>query len=186
MENNKEILTKENIVHDVKTVFINTAKICSIVSLALVIFILGMTFLANVVGGTKMVIALLLLFTPLFLWLYIYIGAIVWAFKDYWNVKTGKFTISTDKIIDRKKKSFKRFKIGSPNPHTLIFESYGQHYIQECPQYTWSHKLSMSDTDVFNDSFLGDTFYLILNKNKKIISAYNTKYFELKQKNKLC
>ncbi|MBR3918352.1 MAG: hypothetical protein IKJ59_06405 [Clostridia bacterium] len=61
----------------------------------------------------------------------------------------------------------------------LIFEKERKYYIPMGRNYEWSKFNCMDNVQVYENSNFGDRFYLVVDKNDKIIHAYNICYFEL-------
>ena len=122
------------------------------------------------------------LISPLIFTIYICLSTLLDSYKDYNTIKKDLFKIVTDNLISCQEKSTyigSSFAASFNRPYTLNFTSYGQYCVLEGKNYSSSELYAMSDKGVFNYSNIGDTFYLIIDKNEKILLVYNTKLFEL-------
>lgn len=88
----------------------------------------------------------------------------------------AKDTLINAEFVDRWKGNTYRGK------YHFQFARYGDYRVPK-KNYTWSKGFSMSDRGVYNYAVHGDEFYLVLSKphSGKILFAYNTKMFELKE-----
>ncbi len=102
------------------------------------------------------------------------------------RVKAGKFTIVQDTLVDK----IQNARISATDHRArsmrdlLIFSVYGKCFLLYKLYYKWSRLYSMRPREVFDDSYIGDTFYLVIfdgDRKKKPVMVYNTKMFELKE-----
>ena len=98
------------------------------------------------------------------------------AIKDYLTVRKKNFTVVKEKLVEKESEIRGRY---HSQPNTLIFKTYGQHFLTEYWHYSFSAQYTMFDAELFRMSDIGDEFYLIVDKKNKVLLVYNTKYFEL-------
>ena len=172
----KEILTRENIIKDLKCRLFK-----EMIELVIAIPLIPLTgyFVVNVISPIMDVnqnfkhiiflICCLLLYT-----MFIYYVAntfISWIFIN-------KFKVVNDFVI---KKLSKRGGLYAFNrPYTLCFASNKKYEIHSGKHYKWSNLFKMSDKEVYDSSNIDDDFYLINIGRQKNIVAYNKKMFEYK------
>ncbi len=66
----------------------------------------------------------------------------------------------------------------------LVFADCGKCFLAYPRYYQWSGRCSMRPKDVFDNSGVGDTFYLVIydgDKNGEPVMVYNTKFFQLEE-----
>lgn len=177
----KDILTREKIKQDYKSISrkgvlpLILGSISLITLLALLIYLFLLLGYFNSFREIFMTLAIILL-------LYILISIIYDTCKKQKLMQNNKFYITTDKLVAcEEKRTFGggAFISSFSKPHILYFQSYGKYCIPEYKNYSSSKMFSMNDSGVFNYSNKGDTFYLVI-CNNKVVLAYNTKLFELK------
>lgn len=179
----REILTKEKILYDFKAHFVSTLKFCAVAllfcgflsALTLIIF----TFFKSTI---QTIIIRLLLISPYLFICYITISIGIEAVREYRLIIKGEFEIVTDTVIDTiKKKRYHGYKAASSKANTIFFSSYGSYVITDERNYTWSRRLTMNDDDLLSFTCVGDEFYLVVDKNKKILLVYNLNMFKMQQ-----
>lgn len=127
----------------------------------------------------KIVSILLILYGLFFSLLFIY--NFLNIITSLYLISINKFKISVDWVTDKLSKRW--LPIGVMNvfffrPYTLCFAKNGKYSIPSCVNYEWSDLVSMQDDKVYERTSLNDEFYLVSIK-RKIIVAYNKKWFEL-------
>lgn len=184
-ENIKEILTKDIIKNEIRniskfTIIHTTIELGALCSLFILLLFLNMgnDFVVKLLllGWTGLVIAFLKC------WL-IYI--LVYSIKAYKATQNDGVNILVEKLVDIKNnipdgadiRIKARF---NPFFASLFFESGNRYSIPRGINYGWSKKYSMDNRGVFRASKIGDEFYLAVIGNKKVLLAYNTKFFELR------
>lgn len=177
MNDNKQILTTEGALYDIRTYYTKMLKSGIISTLLLGFFIFSLTLFASF-HSIKMALILQLLFSPLHLIFWCVAITLPKYYKKRKRIVEGNFKIVSDKLIDRKRKVF-RVKIS--DPHVLYFERYGIFSLLDQRYYSWSQRLSMNDDDLFMNSHIGDNFYLLIDENSSILYAYNSKLFDFKE-----
>lgn len=173
----KEILTKENIISDLKLILIKEIKEL-ITSLPVLIFV----YLLFSFGPLSPVKGFMLIFGIIscaYVTL-IYIYALVRAVVPLCKIKN--FTISSDLVTNKleKRRSRPRSLI-IPRPYTLVFSRKSKYRIPCINNYKWSNMFEMPDKNVFHCTDLNDYFYLISVGKRKNIVAYNKKMFEYRE-----
>ena len=174
----KEILTKENIINDLKLILIKEIiKLISLLPLlicAYLIFIFGPHSPTKVKGFMLILCIIFCVFLTL-----IYIYALVRTVVPLFLIKN--FTISSDFVTNKleKRRSRPRSLI-IPRPYTLVFSRGSKYRIPDINNYKWSNMFEMQDKNVFHCTDLNDDFYLISVDKRKNIVAYNKKMFEMK------
>ena len=179
----KDILTREKIKQDynhnsfrdtIPLIIIPTVLLLPIVGLIVAI----MSFEKN----NDMIGYLLVCFLGLFLILLLLlvatlcIASFIKARKNYRTIENDEFEVISDRLIDTEEKRVgSRSRLGEP--YALEFSSYGNYAIPSGENYHSSENYSMSDQGVFYNAKVGDTFYLVVDKNQRILLAYNTKFF---------
>ena len=181
----KETLTKEKIIYDFKKHFFSTIKFCAV---SLLVCILSSTFtlliFALFENTLQIIITKLLLISPFLFMCYISISIGIEAVREYLSISNGDFEIVIDTVIDTiKKKTYhaNAYMATFSKANTVIFSSYGSYHITDESNYTSSRRLTMSDDDLLSFTCVGDEFYLIVNKNKKILLAYSLNMFKMQQ-----
>lgn len=182
----KDILTKEKILLDYKAIFKRDLKFSLPMLTIIFIFLYFFTYLSlisqvssELFFGTVFILFILML---IFCGFYYYP-----EFRKLDILKNEKFRITTDKLetISGKDFSFKRRLLKKlsleRDSAQLIFASYGKYFIPLGMNYSSSTLYKMSNWSVINSSSIGDKFYLVIYKDKYILSAYNTKMFELQE-----
>ena len=128
------------------------------------------------------IIIRLLLISPFLFICYIAISIGIKVIREYRSITKGEFEIVTDTVIDTgKKKRYHGYKVASSRPNTIFFSSYGSYNITDERNYTWSRRLTISDDDLLSFTCVGDEFYLVVDKNKKILLVYNLNMFKMQQ-----
>ena len=172
----KEILTRENIISDLKSTLTKEIK-TSISTLPLMIFAYLLCFVFDDLHEKDFMLIFWIIFCAFLTLIYIYqlIRAIVPLFKII------NFTISSDFVT---KKLVKRGNVVHslviPRPYTLVFSRGSKYRIPDMNNYKWSNMFEMQDKNVFHYTDLNDDFYLISVDKRKNIVAYNKKMFEMK------
>ncbi|MBR5222793.1 MAG: hypothetical protein IKV81_01335 [Clostridia bacterium] len=179
----KDILTREKIKFDSKKQFLYSVKsliLLPFIFIPLILFVLYVYL--NLEKDSILLIAIILVTLIQAFLAYICVFGILDSYKKYKTIKKGSFKIVTDKVIDVQEEATyvgSAFMASFSRPYALIFSSYGKYAFDGNEYYTWSELYSMSTKSVFNYSGVGDIFYLVIDKNEKIISIYNTRLFEL-------
>ena len=114
----------------------------------------------------------------------LYIASFTEFRKDHRTIENDEFEVISDRLIDTEEK-----RVGSPvrlrvrvgQPYVLEFSSYGSYCIPDGENYHSSEHYPMSDQGVFYNASIGDTFYLVIDKNRHILLAYSTKFFEFQE-----
>lgn len=166
----KETLTRENIISDLKSILIKEI-ITLITLLPLLIFV----YLLTVFGLHLPFMSIFyIIFCSFFTLLYIY--AIVRTVVPLCKIKN--FTISSDVVTNKleKRRGHPRSLI-IPRPYTLVLSRGSKYRIPDVNNYKWSNIYEMPDKDVFFYTDLIDDFYLISVSKRKNIVAYNKKMF---------
>ena len=175
----KEILTKENIISDLKLILIKEIT-TSITTLPLMIFAY-LLFLFGPHLHTK-VKGFMLIFWIIFcaFLTLIYIFDIVRTVVPLCKIKN--FTISSDFVTNKLNKRRGRPRtLIIPRPYTLVFSRGSKYRIPDTNNYKWSNLFKMPDKNVFHCTDLNDDFYLISVGKRRNIVAYNKKMFEYRE-----
>lgn len=173
----KEILTKENIISDLKLISIKEIKKL-ITLLPLLIF----TYLLFLFGPLSPVKGFMLIFGIIFCAYVtlIYIYALVRTIVPLCKIKN--FTISSDFVTNKLNKRRGRPRtLIIPRPYTLVFSRGSKYRIPDTNNYKWSNMFEMPDKNVFHCTDLNDDFYLISVGRRRNIVAYNKKMFEYRE-----
>ncbi|MBR7143197.1 MAG: hypothetical protein IKD06_06660 [Clostridia bacterium] len=172
----KEILTRKNIVSDLKLILIK--EIIKLITLLPLLIFVYLLFLFGPHSPAK---GFMLIFCMIFCVFYtlIYIYALVRTVVPLFKIKN--FTISSDLVTNKleKRRSHPRSLI-IPRPYTLVFSRGGKYRIPAINNYKWSNMFEMPDKNVFHSTDLNDDFYLISVGKRRNIVAYNKKMFEMK------
>lgn len=175
----KEILTKENIISDLKLILIKEIT-TSITTLPLIIFAYLLFFFGpHLHAKVKDFMLIFWIIFCAFLTL-IYIYELVRAIVPLYKIK--KYTISSDLVTNKleKRRSHPRSLI-IPRPYTLVFSQKSKYRIPDINNYKWSNMFEMPDKNVFHCTDLNDDFYLISVGKRRNIVAYNKKMFEYRE-----
>ncbi len=104
-------------------------------------------------------------------------------FKKIKTVNNDNFEIIIDTLIEFKEKDsyFDTRHSGVTyylnKPYRLVF-SKSEYYVPKCKNYKWSNLHCMTDKDVYNYAKIGDKYFLAVEKNDTILSAYMVDLFE--------
>ena len=172
----KEILTKENIISDLKSILIKEIKtlICLLPLLvfAYLIFLFGPHSPTKEKGFMLLFCIMFCAFVTL-----IYIYQLVRAIVPLCNMKN--FTISSDFVTNKlEERRSRSWSFPMPRPYTLVFSRGSKYRIPGIKNYKWSNMFDMQNINVFHCSNLNDDFYLISIGKRRNIVAYNKKMFE--------
>ena len=180
----KETLTKENILSDLKLILIK--EIIMLITLvpllifAYLLFLFGphlhTTHLHTKAKGFMLIFGIIFC---VFLTL-IYIYGLIRTVAPFCKIKN--FTISSDFVTNKlNKRGYRRGSLFMPRPYTLVFARGSKYRIPDIiNNYKWSNMFEMPDKNVFHCTDLNDDFYLINVGRRKNIVAYNKKMFEYK------
>lgn len=172
----KEILTRENIISDLKSTLTKEIK-TSISTLPLMILAYLLCFVFDDLHEKDFMLIFWIIFCAFLTLIYIYqlIRAIVPLFKII------NFTISSDLVTNKleKRRSHPRSLI-IPRPYTLVFSRGSKYRIPDMNNYKWSNMFEMPDKNVFHCTDINDDFYLISVGKRRNIVVYNKKMFEMK------
>ncbi len=172
----KETITMEVILKEEKKRLFHSIIGFSLYQLLLTILILPFIFEISLLGkDSPHILPINIGILLIVLWASVGILVPIQIFKDRAKIKKRAFQIVTDELIGYKEK-----KVGprTRRPHKLIFKSYGEYGIPSGKNYRFSERYAMSDDGVYNQSIIGDTFYLVVDDKEKIYAVYNTKWFE--------
>lgn len=177
-ESNKELLTKANIIIDLKNRFFR--KTTGFL-LTLILIPIGNLILVNL---------LILILDPneqfnlVFSCIYYTIFSLI-ALYDLFEIIYGfisihrkNFDIRSDWVVNKKTKRYNT-RLNTPKPYTLVFAHNGKYGIPYGENYRWSNLHSATDKIIYDSTCLNDEFYLITINKQKIIMAYNKKHFNL-------
>ena len=170
----KEILTRENIISDLKLILIK--EIIKLITLLPLLIFVYLLFLFGPHSPAKgFMLLFCIMFCAFFTLIYIY--ALVRTVVPLFTIKN--FTISSDFVTNKlqKRRSHPRSFI-IPRPYTLVFSRGSKYRIPDINNYKWSNMFEMLDKNVFHCTDLNDDFYLISVGKRKNIVAYNKKIFE--------
>lgn len=173
----KEILTKENIISDLKSTLIKEIK-TSITILPLMIFAYLLCFVFDDLHKKYFMLIFWIIFCAFLTLIYIY--DLIRAIVPLCKIKN--FTISSDFVT---KKLVKRRNVVHslliPRPYVLVFSRGSKYRIPDINNYKWSNMFAMPDKNVFHCSDLNDDFFLLNVGNRRNIVAYNKKMFEYRE-----
>lgn len=176
----KEILTKENITSDLKSILIKEIiTLITLLPLLIFVYLLTIFGLHSPFGIHLPFMSIFyIIFCSFFTLLYIY--AIVRTVVPLCKIKN--FTISSDVVTNKleKRRGHPRSLI-TPRPYTLVLSRGSKYRIPDVNNYKWSNIYDMPDKDVFFYTDLIDDFYLISVSKRKNIVAYNKKMFEYQE-----
>lgn len=193
-ENRKEILTRDIIKKDVKSILIYNVFMMLFYS-ALFWFFAFLIYSICMMGSPEdvsllkadliFIVTFMVLSIPFFVES-IYCIILLVAFKR------NSFNITTDKVYDKKVNKWLARK-GSAEPQkpilsfgvfktglTLCFEKHKKYAIATGGHYGFSSVNKMQYTQQFGSTDIGNEFYLA-KVDDRIIEIYNTKFFELQQ-----
>ena len=174
----KETLTRENIISDLKSILIKeiikSITLLPLLIFAYLLFLFGPHLPTKLKGFT---LIYWMIFCAILTLIYIYelVRAIVPL------CKIENFTISSDLVTHKLEK--RRSHSGSlimPRPYTLVFARRSKYRIPDINNYKWSNIYEMTDKNVFFYTDLNDDYYLINVGKRENIVAYNKKMFEMK------
>lgn len=167
---NKQTLKKEHIEQDIKKEFRYIIFMC-IIFIPIFILLLYGGILAIQKRGFFFLTILLLVVTLIIL--FGFIATLIVSINAYVHRKE-KYTIVIDRLVDARWITRHRNRY-----FYFFFAVQGKiQIIHTKTYYPWSVHYSMIGSSVINSSSFGEDFYLVL-VNKKIVSVYNKKMFEL-------
>ena len=171
----KEILTRENIISDLKSTLTKEIK-TSISTLPLMIFAYLLYFVFDDLHEKDFMLIFWIIFCAFLTLIYIY--ELIRTILPLCEIKN--FTISSDFVTNKleKRRSHPRSLI-IPRPYTLVFSQKSKYRIPDINNYKWSNMFDMPDKNVFHCADLNDDFYLISVGKRRNIVAYNKKMFEM-------
>lgn len=175
----KEILTKENILSDLKSILIKEIK--TLITLVPLLIFAYLLFLFGPHSPTKTK-GFMLIFGIIFcvFLTLIYIYGLIRTVVPFCKIK--KFTISSDFVTNKLyKRRGRRRSLIMPRPYTLVFSRGSKYRIPDIDNYKWSNMFEMPDKNVFHCTDLNDDFYLINIGKRRNIVAYNKKLFEYRE-----
>ena len=179
----KDILTREKIKQDYNHGFARQARRMLIVLILWPVFVGSLIAFLLIFSPTFSMKILLFVVTLLFVTC-IYIASFTEFRKDHRTIESDEFKVVSDRLISTKEKRVRspvRLRVRVGQPYVLEFSSYGSYCIPDGENYHSSEHYPMSDQGVFYNAKVGDTFYLVVDKNQRILLAYNTKFFELSE-----
>lgn len=170
----KEIITSENIMKDLNQLNKYTIKIVSIFFATILIFLLIVNSQINNSFDLKIIIfavgfALLLIWG---IFLIIYIRKII-------RIKNTQFKIVRAKLVSKRQKISGVKSINLGEPYSLEFALYGKWKIHLSTNYLWTKYARFSDAAIYNNSIVGDEFYLVVDSKDEILVSYNSRFFAL-------
>lgn len=173
-----ERLTKSAIECDIKSLYTYNIKSSILAVLFMYFGLVVLWFACDLSKKSNWDLVIIVSFTIYTILTLCLTAYLIYLIKQYFQ-KDMKYTIVTDTFIKTGRKHGICYGIfGMP---CMCFSKYGKfilHFYRD--YYKWSDLYSgMDDDRIINCSTPGDKFYLIINKNEKILSVYNTKLFEL-------
>ena len=185
----KEILTQEMIMQDLKKEYSQNIKGCVIGLVVFIVFALVMGSVIYAMASKDKAPALMIILTVLFCITFLFfVGYIIW---QKLLIKNIKLQITTDKLVQITEKGsypvsyfvhlFCNGNIGHAPyiPYYLYFSEYGKFAIP-LQNYIWSETFACTDKGVYYTSKIGDEFYLAIS-GRKIVRVYNKRLFQLKE-----
>ena len=171
----KEILTRENIISDLKSTLTKEIK-TYISTLPLMIFAYLLCFVFDDLHEKDFMLISWIIFCAFLTLIYIY--ELIRTILPLCEIKN--FTISSDVVTNKleKRRGHPRSLI-IPRPYTLVLSRGSKYHIPDVNNYKWSNIYEMPDKDVFFYTDLIDDFYLISVGKRRNIVAYNKKMFEM-------
>ncbi len=184
MDNKKDLLSRDKIKKDIKNSSMYNIKYAAYITgfyMLLPAIILLIICLKNdgIIFTVLFFVALVTLVTAITY----FIGRTHKEFKKIKTVNNDNFEIIVDTLLDIKEKDsyFDTRHSGITyymnKPYRLGF-SKGEYYVPKCRNYKWSNLHCMTDKDVYNYAKNGDKYFLAVEKNDTILSAYMVDLFE--------
>ncbi|MBR6503322.1 MAG: hypothetical protein IKT42_07790 [Clostridia bacterium] len=185
----KEKLTLKNIEYDIRTLTMRDLK-CVVIALLfgiLTVWLIGI--LDSEVDGdiSSSVMGIVILSTSFAVYAFTLIKVIIRCINQLVCIKNKTYIITTDVVVDLKSGTGQI--VSSSAWGQLLYKPFRVYFSQnkrvykipDDENYKWSENNKMFECSVFNSSNIGDEFYLVIIKNKRIICAYNKKLFELEK-----
>lgn len=177
----KEVLTREMIKKDYRKHFPKS----NILALVIASIIVGI-ILAFLICSNHMSPSFSSFLTIIFASLVPFITVLVIcdSIMTIRRVNNDEFYITTDKLVERQQKKTNfgnAVLISQSKPYAFIFKSYGKYIIMDGKHFTSSESLEMNEIDMYNSAYLGDEFYLVIGEKRRILLAYNKRFFELEE-----
>ena len=174
---NKQILTKQNIIFDLRHSYKRGTVLYCLVLIAIIILFI---ILLSIDGGFQSKSFLAWIFIVIYFVLILAVTSYL-IYRIYKLFAPIKFEIVSD-IFERKSSAYLfdcLFKFGTAGDYMLSFKSYGDYpfTVDEWWRfYTWS-EFSMTGVEIEKYIAYGDEYYLIL-VNNKIAYVYSKRIFE--------
>lgn len=182
----KEILTREIIIKDLKKEYSKNIKSFVIGLVIFAVFTLIMESVIYAMASKDKAPALMIILTVLFcITFLLFVGYIIW---QKLLIKNIKLQITTDKLVQITESDYRVYPFfrhsrlhinASHTPYYLYFSEYGKFAIP-LQNYNWSKAFACTDKGVYYTSKIGDEFYLAISGGK-IVRVYNKRLFQLKE-----
>ena len=175
----KEIITNENIITDYKKIFLATIKKLII----LLAFMLPLSILfvyLSVISTKELKITFTITGFVFLLVLCTIFGFLMVKYKNYKSITKQNFKIEIGTLAEKNELSLGRPYLPS-EVNVLTFSKYSDFVLPKSVYYSFSKQFTMREDEVFRSSKIGDEFYLVIDKNNKILMAYNKKFFEFQE-----
>lgn len=181
-ENRKEILTRDIIKKEIKSLYYSSIRFTVIILGICIVCMIGFWFiLADIHKDLKYIEGIFLLVTLLICTVVTICTGLLSNVKYLCKVSRDEFEIVTD-VVDYGIPSKHRTKLESDRaPYRLFFSSYAEYNIPGGMNYKGSKEFCVRDEAIYNGAMKGDEFYLAIIDNKEIPIAYSKKLFELQQ-----
>ena len=179
-KNKKELLTKENIIHDLKKFYLLNIR-SLIIAAVLLVFSTAVVMALVLSKPDKPLIQLMPLIGAIVLDMVV-VALLSYEIYNYFSC-SKRFVVLIDQL--REKGVERRYWYSRDSAlHFFRFAQYGYYYIAETDHkwhtsyYSWSPLGSISADSLIRSSVEGEDFYLI-KIGRKIRMVYNQKLFEL-------
>ncbi len=178
--NDKELLTKANIIIDLKKHYVGQIKTYSLGLIIITLFFMFLLVIASDLGFDTPVILCIMFFV----FLYALFGTMSTYYIYNYFSTTKNFKVECDKLVN--KKIVIRIHNRHIDTYTYFYFSHRRRYQiipsitfspGSCDFYTWSRYNQMNKKELYKSSNPGDEAYLITHKGK-IIYVYFTKFFK--------
>ena len=175
----KEIITTENIINDYKKIFLATIKKLII----LLSFILPLSILfvyLSVISTKELKITFTITGFVFLSVLCVIFGLLMVKYKNFKFITKQNFKIEVGTLAEKNELSLGRPCLPS-EVKVLTFGKYSEFVLPKGVYYSFSKQFAMREDEIFRSSKIGDEFYLVIDKNNKILMAYNKKFFEFQE-----
>ena len=176
----KEVLTKERILQDYKDNRRSTFK--GAIRLLIILICVSIPLVYLTISILEHGFDFYSVWVVIIVAMYIGVCVVglIFYYKDYQNVKQGRFYVVTDELIGKQEpETYPVRYLNTFNKSAeLKFKTYGSYTVISNHTSSNPDPYAVSDVDNYITSTVGDEFLLVINRKSQVLLAYNTKLFE--------